>query len=114
MLNALKAQQATVWAYRYDWANEPAPFNDIFGAAPGVAAWFPGFWPLMLVLFSSLVATAFGNLAWNYAIVKIGVSRVSLWFYWVPVFGVGFAAAQASSTGERRNVACGNSATLPL
>ncbi|WP_256735033.1 DMT family transporter [Variovorax sp. dw_954] len=63
------------------------------GVSPGIDAWYPGFWPLMLVLFSSLIATTFGNLAWNHAIVRIGVARVSLWFYWVPVFGVGFAAA---------------------
>jgi drug/metabolite transporter (DMT)-like permease len=62
------------------------------GAGPDVAAWLPGFWPLMLMLFSALIATAFGNLAWNHAIAKIGVARVSLWFYWVPIFGVGFAA----------------------
>lgn len=62
------------------------------GAAPDVVAWLPGFWPLMLMLFSALIATAFGNLAWNHAIAKIGIARVSLWFYWVPVFGVGFAA----------------------
>lgn len=68
------------------------------GAAPNVGAWLPGFWPLMLVLFSALIATAFGNLAWNHAIVKIGVARVSLWFYWVPVFGVGFAALLLGET----------------
>jgi drug/metabolite transporter (DMT)-like permease len=68
------------------------------GAAPGLDAWMPGFWPLMLVLFSALIATAFGNLAWNHAIVKIGVARVSLWFYWVPVFGVGFAALLLGET----------------
>ncbi|MDB5730541.1 MAG: Permease of the drug/metabolite transporter superfamily [Variovorax sp.] len=66
--------------------------------APDLKAWFPGLWPLMLVLFSALIATAFGNLAWNHAIVKIGVARVSLWFYWVPVFGVGFAALLLGET----------------
>jgi len=33
VLNALKAQQATVWYYRFDWDKEPAPWNDIYGAA---------------------------------------------------------------------------------
>ena len=61
--------------------------------AGSVESWAPGVWPVVLVLFSSLIATAFGNLAWNYAIVKIGVARVSIWFYWVPLFGVGFSAA---------------------
>ena len=70
----------------------------VVGAATNVKAWVPGFWPLMLVLFSSLIATTFGNLAWNHAIVRLGVARVSLWFYWVPVFGVGFAALLLGET----------------
>ena len=32
-LTALKSQQNEVWYYRFDWAQEPAPFNDIYGAA---------------------------------------------------------------------------------
>lgn len=33
VLNALSAQQMDVWYYRFDWDEEPAPFNDIYGAA---------------------------------------------------------------------------------
>jgi para-nitrobenzyl esterase len=33
VLDALKSQQADVWYYRFDWDEEPAPFNDIYGAA---------------------------------------------------------------------------------
>lgn len=33
VLNALKSRQAAVWHYRFDWAREPAPFDDIYGAA---------------------------------------------------------------------------------
>lgn len=33
MLNALKAQQTSVWYFRFDWDEEPAPWNDIYGAA---------------------------------------------------------------------------------
>lgn len=33
VLNALKAQQPGVWYYRFDWDKEPAPWNDIYGAA---------------------------------------------------------------------------------
>lgn len=33
VLNSLKAQQNDVWYYRFDWDEEPAPFNDIYGAA---------------------------------------------------------------------------------
>ena len=33
VLATLKAQQNEVWYYRFDWDEEPAPFNDIYGAA---------------------------------------------------------------------------------
>ena len=33
ILDALKAQQNDTWYYRFDWDEEPAPFNDIYGAA---------------------------------------------------------------------------------
>lgn len=34
ILNALNAQQpGEVWYYQFNWAQEPAPFNDIYGAA---------------------------------------------------------------------------------
>jgi carboxylesterase type B len=32
-LATLKSQQNEVWYYRIDWDEEPAPFNDIYGAA---------------------------------------------------------------------------------
>lgn len=32
-LDTLKSQQNEVWYYRFDWDQEPAPFNDIYGAA---------------------------------------------------------------------------------
>jgi para-nitrobenzyl esterase len=33
VLGTLKSQQNEVWYYRFDWDEEPAPFNDIYGAA---------------------------------------------------------------------------------
>jgi len=33
VLTTLKSQQNEVWYYRFDWDEEPAPFNDIYGAA---------------------------------------------------------------------------------
>lgn len=33
VLDTLKSQQDEVWYYRFDWDEEPAPFNDIYGAA---------------------------------------------------------------------------------
>jgi para-nitrobenzyl esterase len=33
ILNALKAQQPDVWYYQFNWDKEPAPWNDVYGAA---------------------------------------------------------------------------------
>ncbi|HEY8606037.1 MAG TPA: carboxylesterase family protein [Noviherbaspirillum sp.] len=33
ILNALKSKQPDVWYYRFDWDEQPAPWNDIYGAA---------------------------------------------------------------------------------
>ena len=33
VLNTLKGQQSNVWFYKFNWANEPAPWNDVYGAA---------------------------------------------------------------------------------
>jgi para-nitrobenzyl esterase len=33
VLNTLKTQQSNVWFYKFNWANEPAPWNDVYGAA---------------------------------------------------------------------------------
>jgi len=33
VLNTLKMQQPNVWYYQFKWAQEPAPWNDIYGAA---------------------------------------------------------------------------------
>jgi para-nitrobenzyl esterase len=32
VLNALKTKQDNVWYYRFDWDEQPAPWNDIYGA----------------------------------------------------------------------------------
>jgi drug/metabolite transporter (DMT)-like permease len=44
-----------------------------------------------LLVVSSLLATAAGALAWNRALVVLGVARTALYAYWVPIFGVLFA-----------------------
>lgn len=50
-------------------------------------------WSLIgCILFSGVMATAVCNLIWNGAIARIGVARTAVFFYWVPVFGVAFAA----------------------
>jgi para-nitrobenzyl esterase len=33
VLDTVKGQQPNVWFYEFDWAQEPAPWNDIYGAA---------------------------------------------------------------------------------
>ena len=33
VLNALKTQQPNVWYYQFKWAQEPAPWNTIYGSA---------------------------------------------------------------------------------
>jgi para-nitrobenzyl esterase len=33
VMGALKSQQANLWYYSFEWDREPAPFNEIFGAA---------------------------------------------------------------------------------
>lgn len=53
---------------------------------------FPGWWQWALILFSGVMATALSNLLWNRAIASIGVARTAVFLYWVPVFGVVFAA----------------------
>lgn len=53
---------------------------------------FPGWWQWALILFSGVMATALSNLLWNRAIATIGVARTAVFLYWVPVFGILFAA----------------------
>ncbi|WP_382157784.1 carboxylesterase/lipase family protein [Hydrogenophaga sp. ANAO-22] len=33
VLNTLRTQQADIWHYRFDWAQQPAPWNTVYGAA---------------------------------------------------------------------------------
>lgn len=33
LMNTLRGQQAQVWNYRFDWARQPAPWNEVYGAA---------------------------------------------------------------------------------
>lgn len=62
------------------------------GGAPDVDTLLPGWWPWALIVFSGVFATALGNWVWNGAIGRIGVARTAVYTYWVPVFGMGFAA----------------------
>lgn len=33
LLDTLRSQQAEVWSYQFNWARQPAPWNDVYGAA---------------------------------------------------------------------------------
>lgn len=46
---------------------------------------------VLLLAISGLLASAWGALVWNRALVTLGVARTALYAYWVPIFGVGFA-----------------------
>lgn len=59
---------------------------------PALSVLFPGWAPWGYILFSGVLATAVANLVWNQAIARIGVARTAIFLYWVPVFGVAFAA----------------------
>ena len=58
MLSTLKSQQSDVWYYRFDWDEEPAPRNDIYGAAHLFDVPF---------LFGTFGPSLFGNVAFSEA-----------------------------------------------
>jgi para-nitrobenzyl esterase len=65
MLNALKAQQANVWYFRFDWDEEPAPWNDIYGAAHAfdLSFVFGNFGPSLFSKVANSTANAPGRIA---------------------------------------------------
>jgi len=58
VLNALKTKQDNVWYYRFDWDEQPAPWNDIYGAVHVVDLPF---------LFGNFGPSLFGNVWFNTA-----------------------------------------------
>ncbi len=58
VLSTLKSQQNDVWYYRFDWDEEPAPWNDIYGAAHLFDLPF---------LFRNFGPSLFGNVAFSEA-----------------------------------------------
>lgn len=49
-------------------------------------------WHWTLMLYSGVMATAVGTVAWSRGIAAIGVGRTATYLSWVPLFGVGFGA----------------------
>jgi len=72
ILNALKSQQSDVWYYRFDWDEEPAPFNQIYGAAHGfdLPFQFGNFGPSLLANFANTTANQPGRLDLSNAMMK--------------------------------------------
>ncbi|MEJ6022765.1 carboxylesterase/lipase family protein [Ramlibacter sp. PS4R-6] len=58
VLNSLKTQQSNVYYYRFDWDEQPAPWNDIYGAVHLVDLPF---------LFGTFGPSLFGNVWFNEA-----------------------------------------------
>ena len=72
ILNALKSQQYEVWYYRFDWDEEPAPWNDIYGAAHAfdLPFVFGNFGPSLFSRIANSVANRPGRLALSQAMMK--------------------------------------------
>jgi para-nitrobenzyl esterase len=72
ILNALKSQQDNVWAYRFDWDEEPAPFNEIYGAAHAfdLPFLFGNFGPSLYANISYTTANEPGRLALSDTMMK--------------------------------------------
>lgn len=71
-LDTLKSQQNEVWYYRFDWDEEPAPFNDIYGAAHAfdLAFVFGNFGPSLFANIANSTANQPGRLALSHAMMK--------------------------------------------
>ena len=72
VLNALKARQPEVWYYRFDWDEEPAPWNDIYGAAHAfdLAFVFGNFGPSLFASIANSTANKPGRLDLSDAMMK--------------------------------------------
>jgi para-nitrobenzyl esterase len=72
VLNALKSQQNEVWYYRFDWDEEPAPWNDIYGAAHAfdLPFIFGTFGPSLFANVANSTANKPGRLELSHAMMK--------------------------------------------
>jgi para-nitrobenzyl esterase len=72
VLDALKRQQDKVWYYRFDWDQEPAPWNDIYGAAHAfdLAFVFGNFGPSLFSNIANSNANRRGRVALSDAMMK--------------------------------------------
>ena len=72
VLAAAKTQQSNIWYYRFDWDEEPAPFNDIYGAAHAfdLPFVFGNFGPSLYANISYTTANQPGRLALSDAMMR--------------------------------------------
>jgi drug/metabolite transporter (DMT)-like permease len=56
-----------------------------------------------------VLATALAAVVWNLSIARLGLARTAMGFYWVPIFGVGFAVGfmgEALTAWHAAGLAC--------
>jgi len=72
VLNTLIAKQSNVWYYQFNWAQEPAPWNDIYGAAHAfdLAFIFGNFGPSLFANVANSTANKPGRLALSSAMMS--------------------------------------------
>lgn len=65
LLGTLRTQQSTVWTYQFNWAQQPAPWADVYGAAHGfdLPFVFGNFGPSLLSKATNSAANQPGRLA---------------------------------------------------
>lgn len=65
LLNTLRTQQSNVWSYQFNWSQQPAPWNDVYGAAHGfdLPFVFGNFGPSLLAKAANSTANQPGRLA---------------------------------------------------
>jgi para-nitrobenzyl esterase len=70
-LDTLRSQQNEVWYYRFDWDEEPVPFNDIYGAAHAfdLPFLFGNFGPSLFSNIANSAANASGRTALSKAMI---------------------------------------------
>lgn len=72
LLNTLRSQQKEVWSYRFDWAQQPAPWNEVYGAAHAfdLPFLFGNFGPSVFARASNSRANEPGRLALSQAMMQ--------------------------------------------
>lgn len=70
LLDTMRTRQSNIWHYRFDWAQEPSPWNDVYGAAHAfdLAFVFGNFGPALLTNVSFSKANQPGRLALSNAV----------------------------------------------